>query len=56
MHLPKALFVQLARIAPDFDPDLIAAVDEDEVADKQQLEAATDVRFRPFSMGVKCLL
>jgi NADH dehydrogenase len=56
MHLPKALFVQLARVAPDFDPDLIAAVDEDEVADKQQLEAATDVRFRPFSMGVKCLL
>jgi len=56
MHLPKALFVQIARVAPDFDPDLIAAVDEDEVADKQLLEEATGVRFRPFSEGVKCLL
>lgn len=56
LHLPKALFVQLARVAPDFDPDLIAAVDEDEVTDNRALERATGVKCRSFSEGVRCLL
>lgn len=56
LHLPKALFVQLARIAPDFEPDLISAVDEDEVADPSALMEATGLRFRAFSEGVHDLL
>ncbi len=56
VHLPKALFVQMARISPDFDPALIAAVDEDEVADPTKLGEVTGVVFRPFSEGVRCLI
>lgn len=56
LHLPKALFVQLARLSADFDPDLIAAIDEDEVADPGPLAAATGVRFRPFSEGARDLV
>ena len=56
LHLPKALFVQLARIAPDFDPDLIAAVDEDEVTDNDDFQEATGVICRPFNRGVRCLI
>ncbi len=55
LHLPKSLFVQMARLAPDFDPDLIAAVDEDEVADRQELETATGVQCRAFTQGGRCL-
>lgn len=56
IHLPKALFVQFAKRSPDFDPSLIAAADEDEVADPTQLSEVTGVRFRPFSEGVRCLI
>ena len=56
LHLPKALYVQAARLSPDFDPDLIAAVDEDELADPGALIAATGVHPRPFSAGVASLL
>ena len=56
LHLPKSLFVQLARIHGNFDADLIAAVDEDEVADSSELSRLTGVRFRPFSEGVRCLI
>ena len=56
LHLPKALFVQLGRFSADFDPELLAAADEDEVADPSALEAATGVRMRPFSEGVRDLL
>jgi NADH dehydrogenase len=56
LHLPKALFVTAARVNPDFDPDLIAAVDEDEVADPTELSEATGVRFRTFAEGVRCLI
>jgi NADH dehydrogenase len=56
LHLPKALFVQLARIAPDFEPDLISAVDEDEVADPAALMEATGLRFRSFPEGVRDLV
>lgn len=52
LHLPKALFVQLARYSPDFDPHLIAAVDEDELADPSALEAATGLTMRGFEQGV----
>lgn len=55
LHLPKALFVQLAGLHENFDADLIRAVDEDELADSSQLAALTGVRFRPFAEGVKCL-
>jgi nucleoside-diphosphate-sugar epimerase len=56
LHLPKALFVQLARLHGNFDADLIGAVDEDEVADSSDLSELTGVRFRPFSEGVRCLI
>ena len=56
LHLPKALFVQLARVAPNFDPDLIAAVDEDEVTNNDELHKATGVTCRPFNKGVRCLI
>ena len=56
LHLPKALFVQLARVHGNFDADLIRAVDEDEVADSSDLSELTGVRFRPFSEGVRCLI
>ncbi|RME28210.1 MAG: NAD-dependent epimerase/dehydratase family protein [Deltaproteobacteria bacterium] len=55
LHLPKALFVRLAGWSADFDPALIAAVDEDELADPSDLEAATGVAMRPFSEGVRDL-
>jgi len=56
LHLPKALFVQVARFSPDFDPSLIAAVDEDEVADPTELTAACGVAPRDFRQGVRCLV
>jgi nucleoside-diphosphate-sugar epimerase len=56
LHLPKALYVQVARLSPDFDPDLIAAIDEDELADPSALIAATGVHPRRFSEGVRTLL
>ena len=56
VHLPQAAFVQLARFHKDFDPDLIRAVDEDEVADSTQLMRTTGVRFRSFTEGVRCLI
>ena len=56
LHLPKALYVQAARLSPDFDPDLISAIDEDELADPTDLIAATGVQPRGFSAGVRTLL
>ena len=56
LHRPQRLFVQLARIHPEFDPDLIQAVDEDEVADSTALSNVTGVSFRSFSEGVRCLI
>jgi nucleoside-diphosphate-sugar epimerase len=56
LHLPKALFVQLARLSRDFDPDLIAAMDEDEIADPAALSEATGVDFRSFADGVTDLI
>ena len=56
LHLPKSIFVQLARLSPDFDPSLIAAMDEDEVADPSALTAACGVAPRPFAEGVRDLV
>ncbi|MFT5683833.1 MAG: nucleoside-diphosphate-sugar epimerase [Myxococcota bacterium] len=56
LHLPKALYVQIARLSPDFDPDLISAIDEDELADPSDLIAATGVHPRSFAEGVATLL
>jgi len=56
LHLPKPLFVQLARLSRDFDPDLIAAVDEDEIADPSALATLTGVSFRSFADGVRDLV
>jgi nucleoside-diphosphate-sugar epimerase len=49
LPLPKALFVRLAALRPDFEPELIAAVDADELADPGPLRALTGTRPRPFS-------
>jgi NADH dehydrogenase len=56
LHLPKALFVQMARFSRDFDPSLLAAMDEDEVADPSAMVAATGVSPRSFRVGVTTLL
>ncbi len=56
LHLPKALFVQAARLAPDFDPSLIAAADEDELADPSELEAQTGLVMRAFTDGARDLV
>jgi NADH dehydrogenase len=56
LHLPKSLYVRAARLSPDFDPDLIAAIDEDELADPTELISATGVQPRGFSAGVATLL
>ena len=56
VHLPKQLFVMLARVHGDFDADLIRAVDEDELADSSELSALTGIEFRSFREGVRCLI
>ena len=56
VHLPKSWVAQVARFQPNFDVDLIMAVDEDEVADGTQLSNLTGVRFRSFTEGVRCLI
>ena len=56
LHLPKSLFVQVARFAKDFDPSLLEAADEDELADPKALTAATGIQPRSFAAGVGCLV
>jgi nucleoside-diphosphate-sugar epimerase len=56
LHLPASLFAQLARLSADFDPDLIAAAGEDEVADPTALAAVVGFTPRPFSKGLRDLL
>jgi NADH dehydrogenase len=56
MPLPKALFVQAARLLPDFDPALMAAADEDELADPEALKAATGWAPRTFESAVEELM
>ena len=56
LPVPKAVFVALARRQPNFDPELIDAVDADELADPGPLEAATGLRMRPFAEGAAELL
>ena len=56
LHLPKALFVQAARFNDDFDPTLLNAADEDELADPSALIAATGLHLRGFSDGAGCLV
>jgi nucleoside-diphosphate-sugar epimerase len=56
LPLPKALFVQAAGVLPDFDPALMAAADEDEVADPTDLTAATGWAPRTFEEGVAELM
>jgi nucleoside-diphosphate-sugar epimerase len=55
LHLPKALFVQIARRSPDFDPELISAADEDEVADPTELSRAIGWTPRSFHAGARDL-
>lgn len=55
LGLPKKAFVQVAKWLPDFDPSLLDAIDEDEVADPTALSDLTQVRFRPFQVGVSDL-
>jgi len=56
LALPKALFVQAARMLPDFDPTLMSAADEDELADPTDLIAASGVSPRTFEQGVAELM
>ncbi|MGC6508784.1 MAG: NAD-dependent epimerase/dehydratase family protein [Myxococcota bacterium] len=52
LSLPKWAVVRLATHLPDFDPSLLDAVDEDEVADSRLLSDLTQVHFRGFQAGV----
>jgi len=54
--LPTALFVQAARLMPDFDPALMAAASEDEVADPTELSAHTGWAPRTFEEGAMELM
>ncbi len=56
VHLPAKLLGLVARYAPDLDEELMSTADTDDPADPAALEAATGVRFRGFSEGVRCLL
>ena len=56
LHLPKALFVKLAQYTRDFEPTQMATLDSDDVADPGPLTAATGVRPRAFSEGVRDLV
>ena len=56
VHLPKSIFVMMARMHGNFDADLIRAVDEDELADSTELSEITGTVFRTFRKGVRCLI
>lgn len=56
VSIPKFLFVQLAKLRPDFDPDLMNAVDSDEVADPSDLISFTGHTPRTFSEGLRDLV
>ena len=53
---PGVSSVELNELRPENDPDLIAAVDEDEVTDNDDFQEATGVICRPFNRGVRCLI
>ncbi len=52
LHLPKRLFLALAALKTDLDPELVGVFDTDDVVDEGPLAEATQVRFRPFREGV----
>ena len=56
LTIPKWGMVKLAEYLPDFDPSLIDAIDEDELADPTALETRTNLVFRSFEVGVRDLL
>jgi NADH dehydrogenase len=56
LHLPKFLFVKAASFNKDFDPTLLDAADEDELADPSELAAATGFQPRSFAEGAGCLV
>ncbi len=56
LHLPVTLCSRIARVHPDFEPSLIAAATEDEVADPTAITALTGVAMRGFSEGLRDLL
>lgn len=56
LHLPKALFVKLAGLRADFEPSLIDAIDQDELADPTALTQATGWEPRSFRAGVRDLV
>lgn len=56
LPVPKSVFVALARRQPNFDPELIDAVDADELADPGPLVRATGLRVRPFAEGAPDLM
>ena len=56
LHLPAGLLGLVARYAPDLDEELMGTADTDDPADPSALQAASGVRLRGFSEGVRCLL
>ena len=53
LPVPKWAVVRLATHLPDFDPSLLDAVDEDELADPRPLSELTQIHFRGFQAGVQ---
>ena len=56
LHLPVPLFVKMAGFNKEFDPTLVAAIEEDEVADPSALTEFTGVAPRLFEDGVRSLV
>ena len=56
LPVPKAWMVRAASVLPDFDPELMAAADEDEVADPSELAKHTGWTPRSFADGVAELM
>ena len=52
LHLPRGLFLRLARLQADLDEELLGAFDTDDVVDTEPLALATGLQPRSFERGV----
>jgi hypothetical protein len=50
-HVPAGAIAIPARFSRDFEPELLAAFDTDDVADPSPLAAVTGLQPRPFGQG-----
>ena len=55
VHLPPTVFGLLGRVSGGFNPELLAAVVSDDIADPGALAQATGIEPRSFAEGARCL-